>query len=744
MTGAESGGRWRRNGRRDGARRVGLALIATALVLPLATGLAPAALADPVVFEPAPRPAPAISPNPEPAPPNPEPAPAPAAAPTPEPAPEPAPPSVPPPSEPTAPAPELAPTPAHAPIYGPPVPSAPAAPGPAAEAAPTTTAPAEPAPTAEPAPAVEAVPAVVAPTVEPAPAAAHSGGPRVQKAIWLNDRRVALWVESAAMATPIQVQLLLPRDWNTRKDAKFPTLFLLDGLRATDDESGWTKDAGAAEFFADKNVTVVLPVGGQSSFYSDWVAPNNGKNYKWETFLTKELPPLLEQEWRATDVRGLAGLSMGGTAAMFLAGRNPGFAKYAASYSGFLTTTTLGMPQAIMYALRDAGGFDANAMWGPPTSDEWDNHDPYTLADKLKGTSLYISSGSGSTGPFDQAGGIPGVSTNYAGMGLEILSRLTSQNFVTKLGKLQIPAQVNYRPSGTHSWPYWDFELRQSWPQAAAALGVDTGAIECSPAGAMAALVQHAPWLGNCSTAEYQVPGGTAQDFLGGRAYNSAAGGTHAVGGMIGGGYQAANGPSGPLGLPISGERGLPDGRGRMQDFERGSIYWTPQTGAQMVRGAILQKWAEQGYERGPSGYPLAPEEKTPSRDGAVQAFEGGPIYYSAKTGVFRVQGQVLDKYKQMGYENGWLGFPASEEQPLKDFGRYSRFEGGAIYWSPLSGAWAVRTGPIFEAWRSAGFENGRLGFPTGDEIEIPGGVQQNFQLGRIVVKNGKVEIQGL
>ena len=39
-----------------------------------------------------------------------------------------------------------------------------------------------------------------------------------------------------------------------------------------------------------------MPVGGQSSFYSDWYAPACGKNgcqtYKWETFLTSELPQL--------------------------------------------------------------------------------------------------------------------------------------------------------------------------------------------------------------------------------------------------------------------------------------------------------------------------------------------------------------------------------------------------------------------------------------------------------------------
>ncbi|MGV9611811.1 alpha/beta hydrolase-fold protein [Nocardia xishanensis] len=566
----------------------------------------------------------------------------------------------------------------------------------------------------------------------------------VQNVVWLGDRRVSLWVNSPSMGAPVPVQLLLARDWNARPDARFPLLFMLDGLRATEDESGWTKDAGAVDFYADKNVTVVLPIGGQSSFYSDWLQPDNGRNYKWETFLTKELPPLLESQWRATDVRGMEGLSMGGTAAMFLAGRNPGFSKYAASYSGFLTTTTLGMPQAIEYAMRDAGGFDSAAMWGPPTSQEWENHDPYALADRLKGVSLYVSSGSGTTGPFDQAAGIPGISTNYAGMGLEILSRLTSENFVTKLTELSIPVQVNYRPSGTHSWPYWDFEMRQSWTQAASALGVEVGKPACAPAESIGAAVAVNGWLGECLTGEYQVAGGVAQDFRGGRVFFSPETGAHGVAGMIAGGYQAAHGPAGPLGLPTGGERALPDGRGRFQPFQHGSLYWTPQTGAQVVRGAILDEWGRQGFERGPAGYPTAPEVKTPNKDGAVQAFEGGPIYYSAKTGVHRVQGLILAKYAELGYENSWLGFPADEELPLKDFGRYSRFEGGNVYWSPLSGAWAVRNGPMLDAWQSVGFENGKLGYPISDEFAIPGGVRQNFQAGFITVRDGKSEVHGL
>ena len=570
---------------------------------------------------------------------------------------------------------------------------------------------------------------------QPAPGAV------VQSVAWLTDRRVELTIASASMAAPVQVQLLLARDWNNKPESKFPALFMLDGLRAQDSESGWTLDAKAEPFFADKNVTVVLPVGGQSSFYSDWLQPDNGRNYQWETFLTKELPPILESQWRTTAVRGVEGLSMGGTSAMFLAARNPGFVKYAASYSGFLTTTSLGMPEAIQYAMNDAGGFNPVAMWGPPSGPEWAAHDPYVLADKLAGVSLYVSSGSGMTGPYDQPSGIPGVSTNFAGMGLEILSRLTSQNFATKLNKLGIPAQINYRPSGTHSWPYWDFEMRQSWPQAATALGTDVDKPPCNAAGAIGGAAGANNWLGDCVTNEYNVAGGVAQDFRFGRIFYSGATGTQVVAGRIGGDYQANGGAGGPLGLPTGPEKGAPDGRGRYQTFQHGVIYFTPKTGAHAVRGAILDEWSKQGYERGPLGYPVAEEVKAPHKDGVIQGFEIGAMYYSAKTGTNRVQGMIMGKYAALGYEDSWLGFPKSSEKAVKDFGKFNEFEGGNIYWSPLSGGWAIRNGPIFDAWKSVGYENGKLGFPTGDEFPIPGGVQQNFQFGYITAKDGKGEV---
>lgn len=578
-------------------------------------------------------------------------------------------------------------------------------------------------------------PAQAAPAVTQNPT-----GAAVTKVDWLSERRVALWVNSPAMGTPIQVQILLARDWNVNPSASFPSVWMLDGLRATDNENAWTYETDAESFYADKNVNVILPVGGQSSFYSDWLQPDNGKNYQWETFLTKELPSILEKDWRTTQTRGVVGLSMGGTSAMFLTARNPGFFKFAASLSGILTTTSLGMPQAIQFAMTDAGGYNSAAMWGPPSNAQWAAHDPYALAEKLKGVSLYVSSGSGTTGPYDQPSGIPGVSTNYAGMGLEILARLTSQTFATKLNQLGIPAQVNYRPSGTHSWPYWQFELHQLWPQLANAIGVEVEKPACGTSGEIGATAAANGWIGDCITPEYSVAGGLAQDFRNGRIYFTSGTGAQPVAGRIAGAYMNTGAAAGPLGFPRTPEFGTPDGRGRFNHFQNGSVYWTPQTGAHPVSGDILAEWSAQGWEGGPLGYPTADEIATPGKPGKVQGFEIGAMYSSAN-GTHAVLGMIMGKYGELGWENGWLGFPKSNEVPIKDNGRFTEFEGGNIYWSPGSGAWSVENGPLFDGWKSVGYEGGRLGFPISDKFDIPGGVQQNFQFGYITVIGDKTEV---
>ncbi|HJT92396.1 MAG TPA: hypothetical protein VJ777_10685, partial [Mycobacterium sp.] len=64
--------------------------------------------------------------------------------------------------------------------------------------------------------------------------------------------------------------------------------------------------------------------------------------------------------------------------------------------------------------------------------------------------------------------------------------------------------------------------------------------------------------------------------------------------------------PDSLLGYPISDEKVLPGGQGRMNRFERGVIYWHPSFGAHPVSGPILDMWAEKGYEQSSYGYPTA------------------------------------------------------------------------------------------------------------------------------------------
>ena len=84
---------------------------------------------------------------------------------------------------------------------------------------------------------------------------------------------------------PIKVQI----QWASRGGNA--ALYLLDGLRARDDRNAWSFETNALEQYRGDNVTLVMPVGGQSSFYSDWYANSNLNRqpvtYKWETFLTQ-------------------------------------------------------------------------------------------------------------------------------------------------------------------------------------------------------------------------------------------------------------------------------------------------------------------------------------------------------------------------------------------------------------------------------------------------------------------------
>jgi uncharacterized protein with LGFP repeats len=93
--------------------------------------------------------------------------------------------------------------------------------------------------------------------------------------------------------------------------------------------------------------------------------------------------------------------------------------------------------------------------------------------------------------------------------------------------------------------------------------------------------------------------------------------------------------------------------------------------------------------------------------------------------------GAIFAKWEATGGTNGVLGAPRSPEAAATGTARYARFDRGAIYWSPDSGAEPI-TGAIYDAWASLGYERGLLGLPTSGEIPEPQWVVQNFQRGTL------------
>ena len=160
---------------------------------------------------------------------------------------------------------------------------------------------------------------------------------------------------------------------------------------------------------------------------------------------------------------------------------------------------------------------------------------------------------------------------------------------------------------------------------------------------------------------------------------------------------------NGALGAATTAEvYGLKD-NGGFQCFQRGCILYSPATGAHVSLGAIRGKWAETGFENGRLGYPVT-DEVGGLRDGGVfQNYQGGTIMYSPATGAHISVGAIRSRWAESGYENGRLGYPVSDEVGgLRDGGVFQNYQGGAIMYSPASGA-HLSVGGIRTIWASTG-----------------------------------------
>ncbi|WP_459643945.1 LGFP repeat-containing protein [Kineococcus sp. NUM-3379] len=196
------------------------------------------------------------------------------------------------------------------------------------------------------------------------------------------------------------------------------------------------------------------------------------------------------------------------------------------------------------------------------------------------------------------------------------------------------------------------------------------------------------------------------------------------VSGDIGVAYERDyGGARGVLGEPLTPEVRTPGGRGAYVGFQHGSIYWSPRTDAHAVRGEIRDGYGRLDWENGYLGFPADRERPTPSRRGAVQQFEFGTMYWSPSAGAHALRGDIRKTYESFRDctggcvdGEGVLGFPTTSEIVTPGGrGAYTHFQRGSIYWSPGTGAHPIY-GAIRDAWAGQGWEHGPLGFPLSEE----------------------------
>ncbi|CAN9308461.1 unnamed protein product [Alternaria alternata] len=136
------------------------------------------------------------------------------------------------------------------------------------------------------------------------------------------------------------------------------------------------------------------------------------------------------------------------------------------------------------------------------------------------------------------------------------------------------------------------------------------------------------------------------------------------------------------VGFPLSDELPCPDNRGRFNRFSKGTIYWTPTTGAHEVYGDILAAWTTAGRGRSWLGYPLTGELDI--LDGRMNSFENGQVTWRAQDRHIEsisYKDKILQKYRNVGGIFSKLGLPTATDMPAFLVGNVftTSFRGGNI-----------------------------------------------------------------
>ncbi len=229
-------------------------------------------------------------------------------------------------------------------------------------------------------------------------------------------------IYSASMKKNTRCVIITPDSYQKNSRNNYPVLYLLHGY--SDNYSGWVTKAPNLKKSADENnIIVVCPDGGFSSWYFD--SPVND-SFRYETHITREVLEYTDKNYRTVKDRkgrAVAGLSMGGHGALYLAIKHKELFSAAISLSGGVDFTPF--PASWDIAKR-LGDYQTHR-------DRWVQHTAQYLVHQLNNKDLNIVLDCGVDDFFID------------------VNRILHQT----LTGLKIDHEYIERP-GKHNWDYWN------------------------------------------------------------------------------------------------------------------------------------------------------------------------------------------------------------------------------------------------------------------------------------------------
>jgi S-formylglutathione hydrolase FrmB len=246
----------------------------------------------------------------------------------------------------------------------------------------------------------------------------------------------------------LRANVLLPDGYDGKR--RFPVLFLLHGVGDAYDT--WAKpDRGNIAETAGGFPGIIVMPEGDRGFYTNWWNDGRRADPGWERYDLEELIPLVERRFRIRRARrwhAIAGLSMGGMGATYLASQRPHYFGAAASFSGFVSHQR---PE-VEAGLRAVGQVEYTDIFGPMDGFYASGHNPSKLTRNLRRTRLYVTVGDGTPaeGQLNPAAAI-------------VEAGLKPQSEELAAAAEESGVDVTYVPlNGIHDWPEWRRALRNA------------------------------------------------------------------------------------------------------------------------------------------------------------------------------------------------------------------------------------------------------------------------------------------